>query len=97
MDEKEYGGLSIGHPLGIDLPGEKGGNVYPASYYTKRFGSEKWGSSYSISQSIGQGELGITPLQMANIMAIVANRGFYYRPHLIKSPIIRFAPGAPST
>ncbi|MFD2554910.1 penicillin-binding protein 2 [Sphingobacterium tabacisoli] len=76
--------FGLGHPLGIDLPGEKGGNVYPASYYTKRFGSEKWGSSYSISQSIGQGELGITPLQMANIMAIVANRGFYYRPHLIK-------------
>ncbi|WP_164126033.1 penicillin-binding protein 2 [Sphingobacterium luzhongxinii] len=76
--------FGLGHPLGIDLPGEKGGNVYPASYYTKRFGSEKWGSSYTISQSIGQGELGITPLQMANIMAIVANRGFYYRPHLIK-------------
>lgn len=76
--------FGLGHPLGIDLPGEKGGNVYPASFFTKRFGSEKWGSSYTISQSIGQGELGITPLQMANIMAIVANRGFYYRPHLIK-------------
>lgn len=76
--------FGLGHPLGIDLPGEKGGNVYSAAYFTKRFGSEKWGSSYTISQSIGQGELGITPLQMANIMAIVANRGFYYRPHLIK-------------
>ena len=77
--------FGLGHPLGIDLPNEKGGNVYPAEFYTKRFGSEKWNSSYNISQSIGQGELGITPLQMANIMAIVANRGYYYKPHLIKS------------
>lgn len=76
--------FGLGRPLGIDLPGEKGGNVYPSEYYTKRFGSDKWTSSYNISQSIGQGELGITPLQMANIMAIVANRGFYYRPHLVK-------------
>ncbi|MFA5245545.1 MAG: penicillin-binding transpeptidase domain-containing protein, partial [Pedobacter sp.] len=42
-------------------------------------------SSYTISLSIGQGELGITPLQMANVMAIVANRGFFYKPHLIKA------------
>ncbi|WP_140936657.1 penicillin-binding protein 2 [Sphingobacterium lumbrici] len=76
--------FGLGHPLGIDLPGEKGGNVYPSTYFTKRFKSDKWKSTYNISQSIGQGELGITPLQMANVMAIVANRGFYYRPHLIK-------------
>ncbi len=76
--------FGLGHPLGIDLPGEKGGFVPDASYHTKHYGNEKWGSSYTISLSIGQGQLGITPLQMANIMAIVANRGFYYRPHLIK-------------
>lgn len=76
--------FGLGNPLGIDLPGEKGGNVFPSEYYTKHFGSDKWTSSYNISQSIGQGQLGITPLQMANIMAIVANRGYYYRPHLIK-------------
>lgn len=76
--------FGLGHRLGIDLPGEKPGLVPTADFYTKRFGSEKWRSSYNISLSIGQGELGITPLQMANIMAIVANRGFYYRPHLIK-------------
>lgn len=77
--------FGLGHPLGIDLSGENGGNVYPATYFTKSFGSEKWTSSFSISQSIGQGQLGITPLQMANIMAIVANRGYYYRPHLVKA------------
>lgn len=76
--------FGLGQPLGIDLPGEKGGNVYSAEYYTKNFGSNKWTSSYNISQSIGQGQLGITPLQMANVTAIVANRGYYYRPHLIK-------------
>lgn len=77
--------FGLGRTLGIDLPGEKGGNVYKAAYFTKRFKSDKWGANFTMSQSIGQGELGITPLQMANIMAIVANRGFYYRPHLIKA------------
>ncbi|SFC10470.1 penicillin-binding protein 2 [Parapedobacter composti] len=77
--------FGIGHPLGIDLPGEKSGLLPSADYYTKRYGNTKWGSSFNISLSIGQGEMGITPLQMANIMAIVANRGFYYRPHLIKA------------
>jgi len=77
--------FGIGVKLGIDLPGENSGNLPAADYYTKRFGNDKWTSAYNISLSIGQGEMGITPLQMANIMAIVANRGFYYRPHLIKS------------
>lgn len=76
--------FGLGSPLGIDLPGEKGGGIFTAEQYTKRYGSAKWKSTYNISNSIGQGEIGITPLQMANIMAIVANRGFYYRPHLIK-------------
>ena len=76
--------FGIGHPLGIDLPGEQDGLLPTADYYTKRYGNARWGSGYNISLSIGQGEMGITPLQMANIMAIVANRGFYYRPHLIK-------------
>lgn len=77
--------FGLGHKLGIDLPGEKPGFIPTSDYYTKRYGSNKWRSGYNISLSIGQGELGITPLQMANIMAIVANRGFYYRPHLIKA------------
>ena len=76
--------FGIGQSLGIDLPGEKDGLLPEAAYYTKRYGNDKWGSGFNISLSIGQGEMGITPLQMANIMAIVANRGYYYRPHLIK-------------
>lgn len=78
------GKMGLGRTLGIDLPGEKPGLIPTSDFYTKRYGSDKWRSSFNISLSIGQGELGITPLQMANIMAIVANRGYYYRPHLIK-------------
>ncbi|WP_437917758.1 penicillin-binding protein 2 [Sphingobacterium sp. LRF_L2] len=78
------GKFGLGHTLGIDLPGEKPGLVPTSDFYTKRYGSTKWRSGFNISLSIGQGEMGITPLQMANIMAIVANRGFYYRPHLVK-------------
>ncbi|MHB1179278.1 MAG: penicillin-binding protein 2 [Daejeonella sp.] len=77
--------FGIGSPLGIDLPGERKGLLPTDELYTKRFKSDRWGSSYTISLSIGQGELGITPLQMANVSAIVANRGFYYKPHLIKA------------
>lgn len=76
--------FGLGVKLGVDIPGETSGFVPSADYYTKRYGSNKWGSSYNISLSIGQGELGLTTLQMANLTAIIANRGFYYRPHLIK-------------
>jgi len=77
--------FGIGTALGIDLPGERNGLLPTDELYTKRFKNDRWGSAYTISLSIGQGELGITPLQMANVMAIVANRGFFYKPHLIKA------------
>lgn len=77
--------FGIAQELGVDLPNEKKGLLPTADFYTKRYGNAKWTSSFNISNSIGQGEVEITTLQMANIMAIVANRGFYYRPHLIKS------------
>lgn len=77
--------FGLGRTLGIDLPGEKPGFVPTSDYYTKRYGNDRWSSGFNISLSIGQGELGITPLQMANLMAIIANRGFYYRPHLVKA------------
>lgn len=77
--------FGIGRSLDIDLPNERDGLLPSDEFYTKRFKSDRWGSAFTISLSIGQGELGITPLQMANIAAIVANRGFYYKPHLIKA------------
>ena len=82
---KAVSAFGIGTALGIDLPGERNGLLPTDELYTKRFKNDQWGSAYTISLSIGQGELGITPLQMANVMAIVANRGFFYKPHLIKA------------
>lgn len=77
--------FGIGSKLNIDLPNERKGNLPSAEFYTRHFKSNKWTSAYNISLSIGQGELGITPLQMANVVAAVANRGFFYKPHLIKA------------
>ncbi|TAF44047.1 MAG: penicillin-binding protein 2 [Sphingobacteriales bacterium] len=77
--------FGIGSKLNIDLPAERKGLLPTAELYTKRWKSEKWGSGFNISLSIGQGELGITPLQMANVAAIIANKGYYYKPHLIKA------------
>jgi penicillin-binding protein 2 len=77
--------FGIGSKLNVDLPHEQDGLLPTDRYYTKNFRSDKWTSGYNISLSIGQGELEITPLQMANVMAIVANKGFYYMPHLIKA------------
>lgn len=69
----------------IDLPNEKKGMVPTSNYYDKVYGVNRWQFSTVYSLGIGQGELGITPVQMANVACILANRGFYYAPHLIKS------------
>lgn len=76
--------MGFGKKLDCDVPHELNGNVPSAAYYDRFFGQGRWRSSTIISLSIGQAELGITPLQMANMAAIFANRGFYYTPHLIK-------------
>ncbi len=74
----------LGDKLGIDLPSERSGRFYDAAYYSGKY-SKYWGYSTVISLAIGQGEMDATPLQMANIMAIIANRGYYIKPHLVKS------------
>jgi penicillin-binding protein 2 len=80
--------FGLGRRLGIDLPREKSGFVPNAKYYDDRFerqqAGQKWNSVWIRSLGIGQGELLMTNLQMANLAAIIANRGFYYTPHLIK-------------
>lgn len=73
----------FGQKLGIDLPFEKKGIFYTAEHYDKLYG-KRWGYTTVISQAIGQGEITSTPLQMANVMAAIANRGYYLKPHLIK-------------
>ena len=77
--------FGIGSKLDIDLPHEAKGLLPTDELYTKRWKSDKWRSGFNISLSIGQGELGITPLQMANVAATVANRGYFFKPHLIKA------------
>ena len=77
-------GLGFGASLGIDLPYEKGGFIPHASYYDRYYGRGYWKANTIISNSIGQGEILTTPLQLANFAAIVANRGYYIRPHVIK-------------
>lgn len=73
--------FGMGHKLGIDIPNEKGGMVPKPAYYNKVYSKGSWRSSTIISLSIGQGELGVTPLQMANMTCAIANKGYYYTPH----------------
>ena len=82
---REYvASFGFGHPLGSDFPSELGGNIPTSAYYNKLYGRRGWRFSTIISLSIGQGEIGATPLQIANLCATVANRGWYKIPHIIK-------------
>ena len=76
--------FGFGHKLGSDFPSELGGNIPTSDFYNKRYGKGRWRFATIVSLSIGQGEVGATPLQIANLAAIMANRGFYYIPHLVK-------------
>ncbi|MGL4851904.1 MAG: penicillin-binding protein 2 [Phocaeicola sp.] len=75
--------MGFGYPLGIDLPGEKRGLIPNAEYYDKHYRGS-WNGLTVISISIGQGEVTLTPLQMANLGATIANRGYYVTPHVVK-------------
>ncbi len=76
--------FGVGVKIHTDLPQELPGNVPTEKYYDKYFGKNGWKSSTIVSLSIGQGELGVTPLQMANIICSIANKGYYYTPHIVK-------------
>lgn len=76
--------FGIGTKLGIDLYGEAKGILKTADYYNRIYGKGGWKGSTIISLAIGQGELGVTPLQMANVMALIANRGYFITPHVLK-------------
>jgi penicillin-binding protein 2 len=77
--------FGLGVRLDIDLPSALRGNAPTVDYYNKVFGIGHWRPFTIISLGIGQGEMLLTPLQLANEAAIIANRGFYYVPHVIKS------------
>ncbi len=76
--------FGLGAKLGLDLPSEGHGNLPTAADYNKKYPNGSWRSSTIISDAIGQGEVSATPLQLANIECAIANKGFYYKPHLIK-------------
>ncbi len=76
--------MGLGVKLGTDLAYEDRGLIYPASYFDKCYGQNNWSHNTIISLAFGQGELGFTPLQLANMGAIIANEGFYYKPHIVK-------------
>ncbi len=75
--------MGFGYPLGIDLPGEKRGLIPNADFYDKHLG-KSWSALSIISIAIGQGEVNLTPLQIANLGATIANRGYYIIPHVVK-------------
>ena len=77
--------MGFGKRLGSDFPAELGGTLPTADTYNKIYGRGSWKSSTVISLSIGQGEIGTTPLHLANLAATIANRGYYITPHLVKS------------
>ncbi len=79
-----YNNFSFGRNTGIDIPYEKPGNVPDSSYYDKLYRGV-WNSCTVVFVGMGQGELLLTPLQMANGMCIIANKGYYYTPHFVKS------------
>jgi len=76
--------FGIGVKMETDLPGVGYGFIPGSDYYNKIYGSGRWNSVTIISLGIGQGEIGFTPLQMANEMATIANHGWYYTPHLVQ-------------
>ena len=76
--------FGFGQKLGSDFPSELGGSIPDSKYYNRVYRNGGWKATTVISLSIGQGEIGCTPLHLANLCATVANRGFYYTPHIIK-------------
>jgi penicillin-binding protein 2 len=79
---KKFG---LGSELGIDMLSEKPGNIPSPDYYNKLYGAGRWRAVTIISLAIGQGEITVTPLQLANMYAIFANRGYYITPHLVRN------------
>lgn len=76
--------FGLGDFLGYDLPPGRKGLVPTTKFYKRYYPNGGWRSSTIISNSIGQGEVLMTPIQLANMMATVANKGYYYTPHIIK-------------
>lgn len=82
---KHLKSFGLGEFMGYDLPTGRKGKVPTSKTYKKMYPGWGWDSKTIVSNSIGQGEVLMTPIQLANMMAAVANKGYYYTPHIIKS------------
>ncbi|MBO4561539.1 MAG: penicillin-binding protein 2 [Bacteroidaceae bacterium] len=76
--------MGFGYTLGVDLPGEARGMIPNSDYYDRHY-NRSWNGLTTISNAIGQGEVTLTPLQIANLGATIANRGWYITPHVVRS------------
>ncbi len=76
--------FGLGNYLGYDLKIGNKGRVPDGKFYDRWYGKNRWASTYNISNSIGQGEVEATPIQLANMVAAIGNRGYFYTPHIIK-------------
>ena len=82
---KQYvNAFGLGHRLGVDLVSEDGGNIPDTTVYDKDY-NHSWNSCTMVTMGIGQDKMLVTPLQMANAICIVANKGFYYTPHFVRN------------
>ncbi|MGM0479232.1 MAG: penicillin-binding transpeptidase domain-containing protein [Bacteroidota bacterium] len=93
--EKYMHSFGLGKQPETDIYGLRGGVIPNVAYYDRWYGEKRWAFSTIRSNAIGQGEVKLTPLQMANLAAILANKGYYYEPHFVKSigdqgPLPRF-------
>jgi penicillin-binding protein 2 len=77
--------MGYGYRLGVDLPSESRGFIPNTDFYSKSFRGANWSANSIISISIGQGEVLATPIQIANLCATIANRGYFYTPHVVKA------------
>ena len=81
---KHVESFGLGNFLGYDLPVGSKGLIPDADYYDRWYPAKNWTATYTLSNAIGQGEVITTPIQLANMTATIANRGFYYTPHIVK-------------
>jgi len=84
---KHLNSFGLGNYLGYDLPAGRKGLIPTSKYYNRiyEYPKKRWYATATISNAIGQGEVLLTPMQMVNFTAAIANRGWYYKPHIIKS------------
>ncbi|MBU2995457.1 penicillin-binding protein 2 [Cellulophaga baltica] len=82
--DKHVKSFGLGNFLGSDIPTGRSGLIPTKKTYDRMYGDNRWSSSYIISNAIGQGEVLVTPIQLANMTAAIANRGYYITPHVLK-------------